>query len=63
MCLGGGTNLADLMRLGVAEPEDLVDVSPLPRASVVQMSCWVARAVGDLVVVMVADQRAGVALQ
>jgi xanthine dehydrogenase YagS FAD-binding subunit len=30
MYLGGGTNLVDLMRLGVAGPEDLVDVSRLP---------------------------------
>ncbi|WP_049571608.1 FAD binding domain-containing protein [Nonomuraea sp. SBT364] len=30
MYLGGGTNLVDLMRLGVAEPERLVDVSRLP---------------------------------
>ncbi|MBT2235302.1 xanthine dehydrogenase family protein subunit M [Nonomuraea sp. NEAU-A123] len=30
MYLGGGTNLVDLMRLGVAEPEYLVDVSRLP---------------------------------
>jgi xanthine dehydrogenase YagS FAD-binding subunit len=30
MYLGGGTNLADLMRFGVAEPELLVDVSRLP---------------------------------
>ena len=30
MYLGGGTNLVDLMRLGVAEPEYLVDVSKLP---------------------------------
>ena len=30
MYLGGGTNLADLMRLGVAEPELLIDVSQLP---------------------------------
>jgi xanthine dehydrogenase YagS FAD-binding subunit len=29
MYLGGGTNLVDLMRLGVAEPEHLVDVSRL----------------------------------
>jgi xanthine dehydrogenase YagS FAD-binding subunit len=29
MYLGGGTNLVDLMRLGVAEPEVLVDVSRL----------------------------------
>ncbi|MEW2355553.1 xanthine dehydrogenase family protein subunit M [Spirillospora sp. NPDC029432] len=28
--LGGGTNLVDLMRLGVAEPERLVDVTRLP---------------------------------
>jgi xanthine dehydrogenase YagS FAD-binding subunit len=27
--LGGGTNLVDLMRLGVAEPEMLVDVTGL----------------------------------
>jgi xanthine dehydrogenase YagS FAD-binding subunit len=30
MYLGGGTNLVDLMRLGVARPEHLVDVSRLP---------------------------------
>ncbi|MFB4274298.1 MULTISPECIES: FAD binding domain-containing protein [unclassified Nonomuraea] len=30
MYLGGGTNLVDLMRLGVAEPERLLDVSRLP---------------------------------
>jgi xanthine dehydrogenase YagS FAD-binding subunit len=30
--LGGGTNLVDLMKLGVAEPERLVDVSRLPGA-------------------------------
>ncbi|GAA2080185.1 xanthine dehydrogenase family protein subunit M [Actinomadura alba] len=30
MYLGGGTNLVDLMRLGVAEPDHLVDVSRLP---------------------------------
>jgi xanthine dehydrogenase YagS FAD-binding subunit len=30
MYLGGGTNLVDLMRLGVAEPGTLVDVSRLP---------------------------------
>jgi xanthine dehydrogenase YagS FAD-binding subunit len=30
MYLGGGTNLVDLMRLGVAEPEALVDVTRLP---------------------------------
>jgi xanthine dehydrogenase YagS FAD-binding subunit len=30
MYLGGGTNLVDLMRLGVAEPESLVDVTRLP---------------------------------
>ncbi|WP_188193179.1 FAD binding domain-containing protein [Nonomuraea sp. SYSU D8015] len=30
MYLGGGTNLVDLMRLGVARPERLVDVSRLP---------------------------------
>ncbi|SDJ80359.1 xanthine dehydrogenase YagS FAD-binding subunit [Nonomuraea maritima] len=30
MYLGGGTNLVDLMRLGVAEPDRLVDVSRLP---------------------------------
>lgn len=28
--LGGGTNLVDLMRLGVAAPDPLVDVSRLP---------------------------------
>ncbi|MEV0406122.1 xanthine dehydrogenase family protein subunit M [Actinoallomurus sp. NPDC050550] len=30
MYLGGGTNLVDLMRLGVARPDRLVDVSRLP---------------------------------
>lgn len=30
MFIGGGTNLVDLMRLGVAEPATLVDVSRLP---------------------------------
>jgi xanthine dehydrogenase YagS FAD-binding subunit len=30
MYLGGGTNLVDLMRLGVAEPDSLVDVTRLP---------------------------------
>ena len=34
MYLGGGTNLVDLMRLGVAEPEHLVDVSQLPLRSI-----------------------------
>src|SRR5436309_7894151 len=28
--LGGGTNLVDLMKLGVAQPEVLIDVSHLP---------------------------------
>src|SRR4051794_41906851 len=30
MYLGGGTNLVDLMKLGVETPERLVDVSRLP---------------------------------
>jgi xanthine dehydrogenase YagS FAD-binding subunit len=30
MYLGGGTNLVDLMRLGVAQPDSLVDVTRLP---------------------------------
>jgi xanthine dehydrogenase YagS FAD-binding subunit len=30
--LGGGTNLVDLMRLGVEAPDKLVDVSRLPGA-------------------------------
>ncbi|GAA0988506.1 xanthine dehydrogenase family protein subunit M [Acrocarpospora macrocephala] len=34
MYLGGGTNLVDLMRLGVAEPGALVDVSRLPLGGV-----------------------------
>jgi xanthine dehydrogenase YagS FAD-binding subunit len=34
MFLGGGTNLVDLMRLGVEAPELLVDVSRLPLADV-----------------------------
>jgi xanthine dehydrogenase YagS FAD-binding subunit len=32
--LGGGTNLVDLMRLGVAEPDQLIDVSRLPQDQV-----------------------------
>ena len=28
--LGGGTNLVDLMKLGVAQPQVLIDVSHLP---------------------------------
>src|SRR3954452_15680319 len=32
--LGGGTNLVDLMKLGVVEPGRLVDVSRLPHAEV-----------------------------
>jgi xanthine dehydrogenase YagS FAD-binding subunit len=32
--LGGGTNLVDLMRLGVAQPEHLVDVSRLPLGAI-----------------------------
>jgi xanthine dehydrogenase YagS FAD-binding subunit len=32
--LGGGTNLVDLMRLGVATPETLVDVARLPYRSI-----------------------------
>lgn len=31
--LGGGTNLVDLMRLGVAAPDQLVDVSGLGAAA------------------------------
>jgi xanthine dehydrogenase YagS FAD-binding subunit len=34
MYLGGGTNLVDLMRLGVAEPEQLIDVSGLPHREI-----------------------------
>ncbi|MFB9839375.1 FAD binding domain-containing protein, partial [Actinoallomurus acaciae] len=30
MYLGGGTNLVDLMRLGVARPDSLIDVTRLP---------------------------------
>jgi xanthine dehydrogenase YagS FAD-binding subunit len=36
MYLGGGTNLVDLMRLGVAQPEHLVDVSRLPLDAVAE---------------------------
>ena len=36
MYLGGGTNLADLMRLGVAEPELLIDVSGLPHHDIAE---------------------------
>lgn len=32
--LGGGTNLVDLMRLGVAEPDHILDVSRLPHDQV-----------------------------
>jgi xanthine dehydrogenase YagS FAD-binding subunit len=34
MYLGGGTNLVDLMRLGVARPDSLVDVTRLPYGTV-----------------------------
>jgi xanthine dehydrogenase YagS FAD-binding subunit len=34
MYLGGGTNLVDLMRLGVAEPKLLIDVSRLPHRQI-----------------------------
>jgi xanthine dehydrogenase YagS FAD-binding subunit len=34
--LGGGTNLVDLMRLGVARPSALVDVTPLLSARIVE---------------------------
>ncbi|MGP3957928.1 FAD binding domain-containing protein [Nonomuraea sp. 3N208] len=37
MYLGGGTNLVDLMRLGVAEPDRLVDVSRLPLDAIEQV--------------------------
>ncbi|TMS00563.1 FAD binding domain-containing protein [Nonomuraea basaltis] len=37
MYLGGGTNLVDLMRLGVAEPDHLVDVSRLPLDAIEQV--------------------------
>ncbi|TMR09257.1 xanthine dehydrogenase family protein subunit M [Nonomuraea turkmeniaca] len=36
MYLGGGTNLVDLMRLGVAQPDHLVDVSRLPLDAIEQ---------------------------
>ncbi|MEV5501519.1 xanthine dehydrogenase family protein subunit M [Nonomuraea fuscirosea] len=36
MYLGGGTNLVDLMKLGVAEPERLLDVSRLPLDAIEQ---------------------------
>ncbi|WP_431907219.1 FAD binding domain-containing protein [Nonomuraea jabiensis] len=36
MYLGGGTNLVDLMRLGVAEPDRLVDVGKLPLDAIEQ---------------------------
>jgi xanthine dehydrogenase YagS FAD-binding subunit len=34
MYLGGGTNLVDLMRLGVAEPDSLIDVTRLPHVAI-----------------------------
>ncbi|MFC4008933.1 FAD binding domain-containing protein [Nonomuraea purpurea] len=37
MYLGGGTNLVDLMRLGVARPDHLLDVSRLPLADIEQV--------------------------
>jgi xanthine dehydrogenase YagS FAD-binding subunit len=37
MYLGGGTNLVDLMKLGVETPERLVDVSRLPYADVADL--------------------------
>lgn len=36
--LGGGTNLVDLMKLGVAQPQVLIDVSHLPLNRVEQLS-------------------------
>jgi xanthine dehydrogenase YagS FAD-binding subunit len=36
--LGGGTNLVDLMKLGVAEPELLVDVAHLPLGRIEEMA-------------------------
>jgi xanthine dehydrogenase YagS FAD-binding subunit len=38
--LGGGTNLVDLMRLGVAEPDHIVDVSRLPLDQVEETAGW-----------------------
>src|SRR5205809_4176325 len=35
--LGGGTNLVDLMKLGVAQPDLLVDVSRLPYNRIEQL--------------------------
>src|SRR5262249_27424379 len=37
MYLGGGTNLVDLMKLGVAEPERVLDVSRLPLDEIEQV--------------------------
>jgi xanthine dehydrogenase YagS FAD-binding subunit len=37
MYLSGGTNLTDLMRLGVAEPELLIDVSRLPQDQIEEL--------------------------
>lgn len=33
-CIGGGTNLLDLMKMGVETPEQLIDVNPLPLAKI-----------------------------
>src|ERR1700748_178526 len=36
--LAGGTNLVDLMKMGVERPAGLVDISPLPLADIVEHS-------------------------
>jgi xanthine dehydrogenase YagS FAD-binding subunit len=48
--LGGGTNLVDLMRLGVAAPDQLVDVSRLPHDQITEAVKADAEAAGGLLI-------------
>src|SRR5437763_5950888 len=36
--LGGGTNLIDLMKMGVETPDSLIDINPLPLAQIEELS-------------------------
>src|SRR5947199_9981561 len=35
--LGGGTNLIDLMKMGVETPDSLIDINPLPLARIEEL--------------------------
>ena len=35
--LGGGTNLIDLMKMGVETPDSLIDINPLPLAKIEEL--------------------------